>query len=541
MQLVKRLLLAASIALSANAEVSDAQKAIDAEGIKRHIEVLASDEFEGRAPGTRGEELTVAYLTEQFKKLALQPGNPDGSWTQAVPMLGVTSSSQARLTLKGSREEIVFPQDYVGWSQRRERTTRIDESELVFVGYGVEAPEYNWNDFKDVDLKGKTLLMLVNDPPVPGAFKDDAMTYYGRWTYKYEIAAAKGAAAAFVIHETGPAGYPWFVVVSSNGRENFMLNDSKAQTLQFQAWMSLERARQTLAACGHDFDALKKKALSRDFRPIPLGAKLNLSVTNNFREVQSRNVVAKLPGAHPDRKNEYLIYTAHWDHIGRDPKLEGDHIFNGAMDNASGVACMLEIAEAFSKLKPAPDRTVLFLAVTAEEKGLLGAEYYASHPLYPLRQTLANFNMDGASLFGRRSDVGIVGYGFSTLEDLVVEAAKSQNRTVRPELSADKGYYFRSDHFEFAKVGVPALYLDKIDGSYPGRPSDFGKQKRDEFLANYYHKPADEVRADWDYTGAVDDARILFQVGEKVARDAKWPQWRPGTEFKPRRDEMLRE
>jgi Zn-dependent M28 family amino/carboxypeptidase len=523
-----------------------ALRSITGDDILKHIRVLASDEFAGRAPATKGEELTVDYLVGQFTKLGLKPGNPDGSWTQDVPMVGVKSASQISLNQNLSKTAINFPQDYVGWSQLPQANVQIHGSELVFVGYGVEAPEYQWDDFKGVDVRGKTLLMLVNDPAVPDpadpkkldarVFKGNAMTYYGRWTYKYEIAAAKGAAACFVIHETGPAGYPWFVVISSNGRENFRLKGSTEKPVPFQGWMSLERAKAALAAAGQDFDTLKKKAVTRDFRPVPLGITMDLALTNDMREVRSKNVIAKLPGK--SKKDECVIYTAHWDHLGVDPKLEGDKIFNGALDNASGVATLLEIAEAFTKAD-APERSVLFLSVTAEEKGLLGAKYYAEHPLYALNKTLANLNIDGISPYGRRDDLGIVGFGNSTLDDLVMAAAKRQKRTVRDELSAEKGFYYRSDHFEFAKVGVPALYLDKVDGVYPGKPADYGQKKRDEYLEKDYHKPSDEIRADWDLTGAVEDAQILFEVGRDVANAAQWPEWKAGAEFKPRRDAML--
>ncbi|HUS35436.1 MAG TPA: M28 family metallopeptidase [Verrucomicrobiae bacterium] len=530
------------------ATVEEVGRGISGEKILQHIRVLADDKFEGRGPATIGEELTVNYLIEQFKAMGLQAGNPDGSWTQDVPMVGVKSASTISLTQNGNKTEIAFPQDYVGWSGLSQETLNVRESELVFVGYGVEAPEYGWDDYKGVDVRGKTLLMLVNDPAIPDAkdgskldermFKGKAMTYYGRWTYKYEIAAKKGAAACFVIHETEAAGYPWFVVVSSNGRENFRLKDSTEKVAPFQGWMSLERTKATFAAAGQDFEALKKKAIRKDFRPVALGIKMDLGLTNTMREVRSKNVLAKLPGA--KKQDELVIYTAHWDHIGVDPKLEGDKIFNGAMDNASGVATFLEIARAFAQMKPAPERTVLFLAVTAEEKGLLGAKYYAEHPLYPLKRTLANLNIDGASLFGRRSDLGVVGLGNSTLDDLVMASAKKQNRKIRSDLSPEKGFYYRSDHFEFAKVGVPALYLDKIDGEYPGKPADFGKQKRDEYIDKDYHKPSDEVKSDWDLTGAVDDARILFEVGVGVANGKKWPEWNAGTEFKGTREASLR-
>ncbi len=540
----------ATFAATPDPRVAAAAQSISSNNILKHIQVLASDEFAGRGPATPGEGLTVNYLTSEFKKIGLQPGNPNGSWFQEVPMVGVTSTPKVALTLKGQRSELQAPQDFVGWSPQVRAETKIEGSELVFVGYGVEAPEYGWDDFKGVDVRGKTLLMLVNDPPIPdpadpakldeAMFKGNAMTYYGRWTYKYEIAAAKGAAAVFLIHETGPAGYPYFVVINSWSRENFMLKDSTEKAISFAAWMSLDRARQTLQAAGQEFEALKQKAARKDFRPTPLGATLDITVNNTLREVSSRNVLGLLPGKDPARRNEYVIYTAHWDHLGQDPKLQGDQIYNGAMDNASGVACFLEVARAFAQPGATPDRSILFLAVTAEEKGLLGSKYYAEHPLYPLTQTLANINFDGASLFGRRSDLGIVGFGNSTLDDLVAAAARAQGRTVRRELSAEKGFYYRSDHFEFAKVGVPAVYLDKIDGEYPGKPADYAKKKRDEYLDRDYHKVSDEIKPDWDFTGAIDDTQILFLAGHRAATEPRWPEWKPGTEFKARRDEMLR-
>ena len=523
-------------------------ESITGEDILRHTRRLASDEFEGRGPASKGEELTVQYLVDAFKGMGLLPGNPHGTWFQEVPMVGVTSTSKMSLTIKGQKTEIFFPQDITAWSPRLEKNVEVKGSELVFVGYGVEAPEYGWDDYKGVDVKGKTLVMLVNDPAVVDQngklddkmFKGFAMTYYGRWTYKYEIAAKKGAAAAIVIHETGPAGYPYFVIVNSNGREQFRLKDSTEKPIAIQAWFSLERAKQVLSACGQDFDELKKRAVRKDFRPVALGAMFDVSLTNSMREVWLKNVIAKLPGSYPQKKNEYVIYTAHWDHLGKDTRLQGDQIYNGAMDNASGTACFLEIAEAFTKLERKPDRTILFLAVTAEEKGLLGSKYYAEHPLYSLEKTLANINLDGASLFGRRKDLGVVGFGNSTLDDQVVEFARKQGRTVRQELSADKGFYYRSDHFEFAKLGVPALYLDKIDGLYEGKPADYGQKKREEFLDKDYHKVSDEVKSDWELEGAVDDTRVMFEVGERVAREEKWPEWKPGTEFKAMREAMLK-
>jgi Zn-dependent M28 family amino/carboxypeptidase len=537
-------------ALERIADLQPALSSITSDDLLRHIRVLSSDEFEGRAPASKGEELTVNYLTEQFKRLGLKPGNPDGTFIQKVPMAGMKATSTASFVIGGQTVDLQFPQDYVGWAPRGEPATDVKNSDLIFVGYGVVAPEYNWDDYKGVDVKGKTLVMLVNDPAVPdpndpaklddSMFKGRAMTYYGRWTYKFEIAAAKGAAAAMVIHETGPAGYPYFVVINSWSRENFDLKSRTTTPVQIASWMSLERAKSLLTACGQDFDKLKQAAVRRDFKPVPLGAKVNFSVRNQIREVESRNVIAKLEGSDPKLKNEYVIYTAHWDHLGRDPKLEGDQIFNGALDNASGTACLLELAEAFTRVTPPPQRSILFLAVTAEEQGLLGAKYYATHPLYPLENTLANLNMDGFNQWGRAKDLAIIGYGNSTLDDLVFDIAKGQGRVVRREPSPEKGYFYRSDHFEFAKEGVPALYLDELADEYIGKPPGYGAQKRAEYTDKDYHKVSDEIKPDWDLAGAVEDMQLQFQVGYRVAQGRTWPEWKPGTEFKQRREEMLR-
>jgi Zn-dependent M28 family amino/carboxypeptidase len=535
-----------------------ALSAIDTNDLFRHTRVLASDEFEGRAPGSAGEDKAVRYLADEFRRLGLEPGNPDGSWFQPVPLVGIQSTVKATLTRprtgggEAATEDWQFPQDYVAWSPRMREQVALRDSELVFVGYGVVAPEYQWDDFKDVDVRGKTLVMLVNDPPIPDParpgeldptqFRGRAMTYYGRWTYKFEIAAAKGAAAALVIHETGPAGYPYFVVVNSWGRENFDLAtpDGNTNKVALAGWLSLDRARALVAAGGQDFDTLKRAALRRDFRPVPLGASVSFDIANRLREVPSRNVVARLPGAHPERRNEVVVYSSHWDHLGRDERLDGDRIFNGALDNATGVAALLELAEAFVRAPRRPDRTVLFLAVTAEEQGLLGAKHYAEHPLYPLERTLANLNLDGANVAGRQRDIGVVGAGLNTLEDLLATAATSQDRVVRPEAEPEKGGYYRSDHFEFAKVGVPALYLDKTSDDILGRPPGYGKQRRDEYRDRDYHKVTDEVKPWWDLAGAVDDTRLLFLVGWEVAHTSRWPEWKPGAEFKARRDAGLR-
>ena len=460
---------------------------------------------------------------------------------RAQPNISFSTAAGESLNLK-------FPSEAVIWSRHFIPEIKVESSDVVFVGYGGVAPEYGWDDYKDVDVRGKTILMLINDPAIPDPndssklddkmFKGRAMTYYGRWTYKYEIATAKGAAAAIIVHETEPAAYPWAVVEGSNSRENFDLltPDRNRGRVPIEGWITLEKAQQLCAMGGHKFESLKKAALRRDFRPVALGRKGSFSVKNTLREISSRNVIAKVDGSDPMLKNECIIYTAHWDHLGRDPQLDGDQIYNGAADNASGIAVLLELAEAFIQARP--KRTVIFLAVTAEEKGLLGAKYYASNPLHPLERTLANINMDNMNTWGRTRDIGVVGVGQSSLEDTLRSMAAAQGRTVVPEPEPEKGYYFRSDHFEFAKRGVPALYTD--DGiDFVGQSREFGLRKRQEYIARDYHKVSDEIKPGWDLSGLVADTQLLFQVGYAVTEDSRWPEWKPGSEFKSRRDEML--
>ncbi len=532
-------------------EVKPALESITADDILAHTKVLSADEYEGRGPGTKGEELTVKYLTEQFQRIGLKPGNPDGTYVQKVPLVGFAAQPTASFTAGAKTIDLTFPKDYVAVSRRFVPEARVENSDIVFVGYGVVAPEYGWDDYKGVDVRGKTIVMLINDPAVPSEsdpskldekmFKGNAMTYYGRWTYKYEIATEKGAAAAIIVHETGPAGYPYEVVSGSWSRENFDIQkpDKNMGRVSVESWITNDKAKELFSAAGQDFEALKKAAITKDFKPVPLDAKANFVVKNTLREIDSNNVIAKLEGSDSSLKNEYVIYTAHWDHLGRDPKLEGDQIFNGALDNASGTGALLEIAEAFTKLATPPKRSILFLAVTAEEKGLLGAKYYAQNPLYPLNKTLANINMDGVNQWGKTSDITMVGDDNSTLIDLLKEVATAQSRKVNADPEPEKGFYYRSDHFEFAKVGVPALYTDSgID--YVGKDPSYSKQKRDEYTDKDYHKVSDEIKPDWDLSGAVDDAQLLTTIGYRVAQAAKYPEWKPGTEFKAKRDETMR-
>jgi Zn-dependent M28 family amino/carboxypeptidase len=516
-----------------------------------HTRILSLDEYEGRAPGTRGEELTVRYLIEQFQKLGLKPGNPDGTYVQKVPLAGFTPEPKAFFTSGSKLLELKPKADYVAVCRRYIPEVKVENSDVVFVGYGVTAPEYGWDDYKGVDVRGKTLIMLINDPPMPDPndpsrlderfFKGKAMTYYGRWTYKYEIATEKGAAAAIIIHETGPAGYPFEVVSGSWGRENFDLRrpDKNMGRVAVESWISLDAAKKLLQMSSQDFEALKKSAVSSAFKPVPLKLRANFAIRSTLREVDSQNVVARLDGSDAKLRDESIIYSAHWDHLGKDEKLQGDQIFNGALDNASGVGSLLELAKAFAQLNPPPKRSILFLSVTAEEKGLLGAKHYAENPLYPLAKTVANINMDGINQWGRTRDIVVVGLGNSTLEDDLKEAAQTQGRVIMPDPEPEKGFYYRSDHFELALKGVPALYVDS-GTDYVGKTAEYGQQKRDEYTHQDYHKVSDEIKPDWDLSGAVEDLQLLFLVGFRVAQAERIPEWKPGAEFKARREEMLK-
>jgi Zn-dependent M28 family amino/carboxypeptidase len=528
-----------------------ALEAITPDGLLAHIKVLASDEFEGRAPGTKGEELSVKYISDEFKKIGLKPGNPDGTYTQEVPLAGINSEPRMSFTIGDKTIDLKYLDDFVASSARLQPEIKVDKSDVVFVGYGIVAPEYGWDDYKDVDVRGKTLLMLIGDPPIPDSkdpskldekmFKGKAMTYYGRWTYKYEIAAQKGAVAAIIVHETQPAAYPWQVVRSSWGKENFELDNpnKNMDAVSARSWITLDVAKKIVADCGQDFDALKKTAIAKDFRPIALTAKANIQIKQQIREFKSHNVIGTLEGSDPKLRDEHVIYTAHWDHLGRHPELQGDQIFNGAIDNASGVASVIQIAAAFMKVNPPPKRSVLFMATTAEEAGLLGTKFYAEHPLYPLEKMLADINIDGVNPWGKTHDLEDLTNVNSTLDDLLGRAAARQGRVMKPNSEPEKGGFYRVDSFEFAKAGVPVLHAAR-GIEIIGKPPEYGKQKRDEFVAKHYHQPSDEVDPGWDLSGAVQDVQLLFEVGYQVANGDKFPEWKAGSEFKAKREAMLK-
>lgn len=517
-----------------------APQAISEKGLLASIKVLASDEFEGRAPGSPGEEKTVAWLTAQFKALGLKPGNPDGSWVQKVPLRSQTPTPRLSWSVGGKTVKLNFPDDFVASSTGPDTSVRIKDSEIVFVGYGAVAPEYGWDDFKGVDVRGKTVIMLINDPAIPdprdptrldpAMFKGAEMTYYGRWTYKYEIAARMGAAAALIVHETKPAAYPYAVVRQGGVGEQFSLADSGKDAPEIPGWIHEDKARELFAAAGLDFAQLKQAALKKDFQPVSLKGVANWEIDNTRRFLDSHNVVAMLPGSDPKLKDEFVIYSAHWDHLGK----HGDKIFYGALDNASGTAALLELAKAYKALPKAPKRSILFLATTAEERGLLGARYYAQQPLYPIARTLANINIDGINAWGRTAQIEHVTSGHSSLDGLLVKYAAGQGRKVVPNSRPETGTFYRADQLEFARVGIPVLYT-KARSNYVGKPDSYARDVVDHYTAHDYHQPTDMVRDNWDFSGGVQDIELLFQVGLDVANGKQWPKWNATSEFRPLR------
>ncbi len=516
---------------------------LDTATLMNHIRALADDSMLGRAPGSLGEERTVAYLEGQFKALGLLPGNPDGTYIQNVPLVAITADPKMVLTVrgKGATRRLTYRDDFVAWSRHVSPSVAVDNAELVFGGYGTEAPEYSWDDFKGQDLSGKILVMLVNDPQLADTtqFRGKAMTYYGRWTYKFEQGMKHKAAGVLLVHETGPAGYPW-PVVQGMGGEKFDLatSDSNRTRAPMEGWIHLDQAKALFRLAGQDFDSLKARATTREFTPVPLGLSATIGINNTIRSVSSRNVVARLAGSDSVHANEHVVYTAHWDHFGVGTPVDGDSIYNGALDNASGTAALLVLAKAFKAMPSAPKRSILFLAVTAEEQGLLGSLYYSVMPLYPLATTLANINIDGLNTEGATKDLVVVGMGASELEDYAQAAAAEQGRILKPDPESEKGFYYRSDHFNFAKQGVPAFYAD-AGVEVIGKPADFAMTMRAKYTNEDYHKPSDEIKPDWDLTGGLDDLRLYLSIGYRVAQADKYPEWRVGNEFRATREAQL--
>ena len=516
---------------------------ISEQTMKDVTERLSSDEFEGRMPGSAGEEKTVAYLIEQFKRVGLQPGN-NGSWVQKVPLVEITGKDFAPLTISGADGEkmaLNYSTDWVGATYREDAKTTLDNSELVFVGYGINAPEKGWNDYAGVDMKGKTAVILVNDPDfgtesLEGPFGGKAMTYYGRWTYKYEEAARQGAAGAIIIHDTEPAAYGWNVVESSwSGPQAYAQRGENAPPLTvMNGWVQNEVGKNILTAAGQDSAKLFAAAKKKGFKPVPLGLTASTSFSNDIRKFESQNVIGILPGS--ERPDEYVMHTAHWDHLGRcTPAPDGDDICNGAVDNATGTAALVALAEAQAKTGPTK-RSLVFLAVTAEESGLLGADYYAANPVFPLSQTVGGINMDAFLIAGPSKDVTVVGPGKSQLDQFLEAALKADGRVSTPNPNPEAGYYYRSDHFAFAKRGVPMLYVDGGEDLVEGG-REAGAALAADYRANRYHGPKDEYDPNWDWSGVMADLQLFYRLGRMLGDSTSWPNWNDGDEFRGIRDE----
>ena len=514
-----------------SSDVEKAYQSINAEQLAEHIKVLASDEFGGRAPSSKGEELTLAYLTEQFKALGFEQGNGD-SFLQEVPLVSLEADSNMVLSIGG--KDYQYKKDMVMGSSRISAKQSIKDSELVFVGYGVNAPEYNWNDYEGLDVKGKTVVMLVNDPGFatknPDLFTGDAMTYYGRWTYKYEEASRQGAAGAIIIHETAPASYPWSVVENSWSGEQFgfQKENNNMDRVAVEGWVTTDVAKELFTKAGLDFDTMKANAAKGAYHVDMGDLTASVEVNNTIKKSISYNFIATLPGS--EKPNEHIIYSAHWDHLGTDKTRKGDQIYNGAHDNATGTAGLIEVAEAFATLPEHPSRSMTFLAVTAEEQGLLGSKYYAAHPVIPASQTVANINMDSLNLLGKVKDISVVGIGKSEMDSLLETAAKAQGRTVSGDPKPSSGGYYRSDHFAFANMGVPAMYAGGGSEALDEETANYRK-RMSLVLRGCYHQPCDRYRDEWDLSGAVQDLQLFYQVGFDISERKEWPTWNATSEF----------
>jgi len=518
-----------------------AQERIGAESLLRDISALAADSTEGRGPGTAGDRRARGYLIRRLQEIGFKPGAAGGGWEQPITFTGLTVKNLDRWRFAGSTGETEFRcgEDFIGGSGVQAPQVNIPDAEVVFVGYGIQAPEYRWDDFKGADLKGKVLLILNNDPDWdPGPFAGAKRLYYGRWDYKYESAARQGAAGAIILHTEESAGYGWNVVQRSWSGTLFELPAGNEARLGFKSWLTEPAVRRLCALGGRDLDSLIASAHRREFVPIPLGVRTSLAFDVTVRKTLTANVIGVLPGNDPRLRQEAMIFTAHHDHLGVGaPDSTGDRIHNGAVDNASGCAQVLAIAGTFAATRPRPARSVVALFVAGEEQGLLGSQYYAAHPTVPLAQIAANLNIDGGNILGRTSDVAVIGKGKSDLEDRLAVAAGGQGRTVVDEPEPDKGYYYRSDQLNFARAGVPALYFNSGQ-TYIGRPDGWGKQKEAEYRRLHYHQPSDGIRSDWDLSGMVEDARLAYLVGLDVVNGTKRPAWYPGDEFEAARKKV---
>lgn len=508
-----------------------------------HIRFLSDDLLEGRAPGTRGDRLAQTYIAAQMEALGLQPGGNDGAFIQRFPVLSLTADPSLSITI-ASKDRVMtlqYGSEFVGAAGVQQPLVEVRDAEIVFVGYGIVAPEQKWDDYKGTDVRGKVLLFLNDDPPStdPSFFGGKGRTYYGRWTYKFEIAAEKGAAGAIVIHTRESAGYGWNVIENSWTGEQFELERrADAAATRFNGWTSTAATEKILAQAGHSLSDLTKRAASRSFKPIPLGLRLSTTIRTAIKRSETANVLGVLAGADSVLKHEAIILTAHFDHLGITKPVHGDSINNGALDNATGVSALLEIARLFASMPERPRRSLVFAAVGAEESGTLGSQYYVENPTFPLQKIAANINIDGLNIFGRTKDVVMIGLGKSTIDSTLKAVASWQGRAVKPDQFPEQGSFYRSDQFNFARVGIPCMYLDG-GVEYLGRPADFAKQKVDEYIMRHYHQPSDEIHDDWDLSGAVEDVQLMFLVAHELANAADTPHWNKGDEFEAARLRML--
>ncbi|MCD2324824.1 M28 family metallopeptidase [Sphingomonas sp. IC-56] len=531
---------ALALLLAGTAASAQTAPALSLDTLKTVTKTLSSDEFEGRAPATAGEDKTVRYLVERFQKAGLKPGNK-GSWVQDVPLVEITGSNVQPLTFTGGKTPVslAYRKDMVVATYQVTPRTQVANSDVVFVGYGINAPERGWNDYAGVDVKGKTVVILINDPDwqtqgLEGTFGGRAMTYYGRWTYKYEEAARQGAAAAIIVHDTEPAAYGWGVVQSSWTGPQLEQDTPGNHMDQSKAigWIQLDAAKALFASAGKDYASMAEAAKRKGFKAVPLGVKASVSFDNAIRRQASKNVVGILPGS--ERPDEVVLYSAHWDHLGRCDAVNGDDICNGALDNASGTAGLVALAEAQVKAGAAK-RSMAFLAVTGEESGLLGSKFYAENPIFPLNKTVGGVNMDGVNIIGRTKDFVLIGVGKSELEDMVKPIVAAQDRVIVPEPTPEKGFYYRSDHFSMAKLGVPMLYGESGEDLRVGG-KEAGHRASEDYIEHRYHKPQDEYSDSWNWDGAVEDLGIFYTLGRQLAEGSTWPNWYPTAEFRAIRD-----
>lgn len=519
---------------------------VDSTALTNYLERLASDDFLGRKPLTAGEPVTVDFIKNSLEEMGIAPGNGD-SYYQDVPLVEITGTPAPTMSVKSpsGNFDMQSSTDYTILTQREQEHVELNDAELVFCGYGIVAPEYGWNDYAGIDMKGKVAVVMVNDPGFATGdstlFKGNTMTYYGRWTYKFEEAARQGAEGVLIIHETNAAGYPWFVVAGGQGvgKLNLQTPNGNADQCAINGWLSLGAAAKILKASGIENARFFEQAQTPGFQPIPLGITVSTSLDNSFKKDISRNVVGIIPGS--KQPEEYVIYSAHWDHLGVGRAVEGDSIYNGALDNASGTAAVLAIARAFAQNPTPPERSVVFLFVTAEEQGLLGSAYYAANPIFPPDQSIANLNMDGMNPNGRMKDLTVTGYGQSDMDDIAADLAAQQGRYIVPDQEPEKGYFFRSDHFNFAKIGIPALFAK---GGYDhwDNGKEYAMKKQEEFVAARYHQPSDAFTPElWDMSGVVQDAQLYLNIGHKLANEAIYPEWKEGSEFKAARSPRIKD